>query len=578
MQELADNNVPKADSLLAVSLEQPADDDYQAAAFFWRGELAYRSRKYADVLFFSRNFLNKNTNEVAVQHISPAATAQHAYMNMGYASMGLDSFSQAQFFYSKAQQTKSADTSIGQLALLREADAFFMQKDYANALNQYNKVIAGDNSNADYARFQKAILLGLMGNTNEKITLLQAIINKVPYSRYADKARYELALTYLQSEQYQAAISILEPLTQSEKTRSVAPRAWMKIGFAYQQMVIQDKAKDAYKHVISDYPTSDERPAALDALKALFIESNQPAAYTLFLKDNNLPSADSTAMDSTYYASAEAQFISGKAEKARDAFMQYLQQYPHGAFTTKAHYYLAESDWQLRDYKNAQANYEAVLQNPWSDFSEQSARRAAMICFQNKNYSAAFNYYQRLRGIAMSRENLQFAYSGMMKSSFNGNHYKETIAYSDTLFTISETNDDVKKEALLYKAKAQQELNKTDEAIAIYHQLENNKDVAIAAEAKYHIAAYYLQKNKLSEAENMANNVIQTAAGNDYWIVKSYILLSDILVKEKDYFNAKATLQSIVKQTGIAELKEEANKKLGKIKLLEKQQSKLSEE
>ncbi len=578
MQELKSSNSIAADSLLNLSLVHPTDITYEAAAFFWRGELAYRLHHYKNAILFSKNFLDKNTDEAGTRHVSPEATPQHAYMNMGYAAMELDSFAQSQYFFNRSQQSKNTDTPAMQLALLKEADAYFMQKDYANTLNLYNKVILTDNGNADYARFQKSILLGLQGNTSEKISLLQGLINKVPYSRYADKARYELAITYLASEQYQAAISILEPLTVSEKTRALAPKAWMKIGFAYQQMIIQDRAIDAYKHVVVDYPTSDERPAALNALKALFINNNQPAAYTDFLKENNLPSADSNSMDLTYYSAAEAQYIAGNWAKARDAFTQYLRQYPKGAFTTKAHYYLAESNWQLRDYKSAQADYEAVLQNPWSDFSEQSARRAAIICYQNKNYEAALNYYKQLRNIAMNKENLQFAYSGLMKSSYSADHYHDAISYADTLFNLSETNDDIKTDALLYKAKAQQQFNNPEDALTIYRQLENNKDGAIASEAKYHIAEYYLQKNKLKEAEKAANNTIQTPGANDYWVVKSYILLADILTKEKDYFNARATLQSIIKQTAIPELKEDANKKLEKVKALEKQQSKLSEE
>jgi hypothetical protein len=87
-----------------------------------------------------------------------------------------------------------------------------------------------------------------------------------------------------------------------------------------------------------------------------------------------------------------------------------------------------------------------------------------------------------------------------------------------------------------------------------------------------------LQQNKLPEAEAAANNTIKLSAGNDYWIVKSYILLADILAQQKDYFNAKATLQSIVKNTKIAELKKEAADKLEQVKTLEKQKSKLSEE
>jgi hypothetical protein len=86
-----------------------------------------------------------------------------------------------------------------------------------------------------------------------------------------------------------------------------------------------------------------------------------------------------------------------------------------------------------------------------------------------------------------------------------------------------------------------------------------------------------LQQEKLKEAEAAANETIRLSSGYDYWIVSSYLLLSDILVKENDYFNAKATLESIIKHSKIAELKQEAIKKLDNVKTLEKNSSKLSE-
>ena len=51
-------------------------------------------------------------------------------------------------------------------------------------------------------------------------------------------------------------------------------------------------------------------------------------------------------------------------------------------------------------------------------------------------------------------------------------------------------------------------------------------------------------------------------AGVDYWVAKSYILLGDIYLKQKDYFNAKATYKSVADNAGIPELKKEAIDKL----------------
>ena len=59
---------------------------------------------------------------------------------------------------------------------------------------------------------------------------------------------------------------------------------------------------------------------------------------------------------------------------------------------------------------------------------------------------------------------------------------------------------------------------------------------------------------------------MKLAGGNDVLTVKSYLLIADVLIKQDDYFNAKALLQSIVKNAKVPALKEEATKKLEEAK------------
>lgn len=578
MQEFQKGDYATADSFLTLSLSNAVDPYYEAATYFWKGDLAYRMHQYNDVLSYSNSFLEKKANEQSVRYLSPMATPQHAYLNMGYAAMAMNNYSTAQGYFAHAQEIKGTDSTIGMVAVTREADAVFMQKDYKRAAALYDKVIAVNGPDADYARFQKSILLGLQGKLADKAVILQGLINKTPASLYANSARYELAQTYIQEDKYQQAIALLQPLTTSADSRNFASKAWIKMGFAYQQMDNDDKAIDAYKHVITDYPTSEDRQAALDALKSLYIDNNQPGAYAQMLKDNKIPAADSTGLDSTYYSAAEAQFAAGKWNEAVQAMTRYLQQYPNGAFVVKAHYYRAESNYQLKDYKAALTDYSAVLTGPWNEFSENSSRKAAFIAYQDKDYAAATNYYGELRNSAMGQESLAVAYDGLMKSSYNKDDYKGATSYADTLLSLPGINQATTDDAVFYKAKAMQQGDNADSALNLYKQLGSSKNGEIAAESRYRIAAIYLQQNKLKEAEAQANETIHLSDGHDYWVVKSYILLADILTSEKDYFNAKATLQSIVQHTKIAELKQEATKKLEAVKALERQHSKLQED
>ena len=73
---------------------------------------------------------------------------------------------------------------------------------------------------------------------------------------------------------------------------------------------------------------------------------------------------------------------------------------------------------------------------------------------------------------------------------------------------------------------------------------------------------YSLDQNKLSIAEKTAFEVIKKQAEYEYWVTKSYILLGDIYVAQKDNFNAIATYKSVSENATIDDLKMEASNKL----------------
>jgi lipopolysaccharide biosynthesis regulator YciM len=100
---------------------------------------------------------------------------------------------------------------------------------------------------------------------------------------------------------------------------------------------------------------------------------------------------------------------------------------------------------------------------------------------------------------------------------------------------------------------------------------------ALAAEARYEIASCWFQLNKLAESEKAAFETISKSGSYDYWITRAYILLGDIYFKQKDYFNAKATFQSVVENTTDPELKGEAQQKLDQVTAEEGKSSKVGD-
>jgi lipopolysaccharide biosynthesis regulator YciM len=212
----------------------------------------------------------------------------------------------------------------------------------------------------------------------------------------------------------------------------------------------------------------------------------------------------------------------------------------------------------------------------WNDFSENAAERAAAIAMDGKDYDAAKKYYNELLQNAIQPDNLRAAYTGLMKAAYESKDYNNCIIYTDTLSNMQQSKDALAN-IQLYKAKALMERGDADQALRIFNDLDNSGSSVITAQARYYVPAILLQQQKLKEAESKAAYALQSASGNEYWTVKTYMLMSDILTAEKDYFNAKATLQSVIKNTDDATLKAEAKDKLEQVKSLEKKTSKLSE-
>jgi hypothetical protein len=74
----------------------------------------------------------------------------------------------------------------------------------------------------------------------------------------------------------------------------------------------------------------------------------------------------------------------------------------------------------------------------------------------------------------------------------------------------------------------------------------------------------------------MAYEVINKSGSYEYWVASTYLLLGDIYLIQKDYFNAKATYQSVADNVTIEELKTEAKKKLDVVIEAEKKNSKIN--
>ena len=77
-----------------------------------------------------------------------------------------------------------------------------------------------------------------------------------------------------------------------------------------------------------------------------------------------------------------------------------------------------------------------------------------------------------------------------------------------------------------------------EQAIAAFKQVAAINKSAWGAEARYEIANCYYLLNELSSAEKAGLEVIKVTGSYDYWVARAYILLGDVYLQQKDYFNS----------------------------------------
>jgi lipopolysaccharide biosynthesis regulator YciM len=212
-------------------------------------------------------------------------------------------------------------------------------------------------------------------------------------------------------------------------------------------------------------------------------------------------------------------------------------------------------------------------------FGEKSLLNAARINFFDiKNYDKAEKYFAKLKEFATSQENKLEAMRGLLRSQFQLQKWSDATDNAKELLAQKGIGTDDKVLANLAIARGHQANNQYSEAITAYRNVASLSKGAYGAEARYEIANCFFIQNRLSDAEKAAFEVINKAGSYEQWVTKAYILLGDVYFKQKDFFNAKATYQSVIENAKIEELRLEAERKLKQVEEEEKKGSKVDGE
>jgi tetratricopeptide (TPR) repeat protein len=555
--DINDGHIEQAYHLLSKILNTPYNSKVLPQAQFWLGELLYKMGRVDESIIQFERFL---LDPVEL----PEVNQRHARYSLGYCYLKKGIYPKAQENFSIVSKYNHSNMieAYQKDAFLRMADCQLMQKQYKIAMQSYQKIIDLGWDYTDYATLQKAIITGGLGQKQDKIKILLAFDTQFPNSLYANDAYMELADTYTNYENYQDAIAPLNKVLINKQASSYYPQAYYKLGIVYFNLNKNQLALENFKDLISTYPNSTESENAFEFVRNIFIEDQTPELFVQFMNDHGKP-LSYNEQDSLTYRASMIKYDQKKYGETMQGLSKYLLQFPSGKNQLEANNIVAEIAYAQQLYDSSAVYFAKVADQSPNKFAERAALVAARLNYFNlKKYDLAEKYFSILNNIATQQENKVEALKGLLRCYYNLAHWEDcskiaTLILQDKTAAI---DDLLMSNMALYHNSVSK--GDTTGAMQFLNKVIKTNPSALSAEAHYLLAKLYLDQGNLASAEKTSFDVIKKQAAYEYWVTKTYILLGDIYVAQKDNFNAIATYKSVAENASIEDLKTEAANKL----------------
>ncbi len=541
---------------------------YKAQSIYWKAEAYYRLGRYKTAIKYYNEFLlTKGAYQTPEYDM--------AHYNMGYAYFKINEYDESLKWFRKYVNRKDVSSLTVADAYNRIGDCYFINSKYKDATDYYQRAVDANKVSVDYALFQLAYCYGLEKNDNQKIILLNQLINDHPKSSFVDDALFELGNAYIMIDAPDMALMTFQTLIDDYHESSYTKRALLQMGLLHYN---KDEYTDAiayYKAVISEFQNSAEVDIALLRLKDIYVDIDKVDEYFKYVESlGGIADVSVSEQDSLTYMSAEKLYMSGDCSKAKKRFEDYIAKFGNGMYILNAHFYNAECNYKEENIEKALNSYNFIIGRNTNLFTEQSLVRASQINFSLGKYHDALSNYQELEKVAEFKNNIIAALLGKMRCQYLLKNYKEAKKAAIKVLSLDKISDNTFREAHYIIAKSFYYNEKYEPALDEFSILSQECKSKEGAESKYLLAEIYYKQNNLDKAKSTIFDFNKQNTPHQYWLAKSIILLADIYMKQDKAFQAKHTLYSILdnydnETDGILDT---ANKKLQEILEDEEQQ------
>ena len=544
--------------------KKTAETAINLIALYWSAETNYRLGNYQVGLEEFMNF----------KKIAPRTIEEYQLIdyNIGYSYFKLKAYEAAAVAFENFVETKQNDGVLNDDATIRMGDSFFATKAYQKSISAYKKIVDSYGASADYAQYQIAMSHGFLENNIDKINALESLLNNFELSNFRDDALFQLGNTHSIVKDNESAHLAYNKLFQNFPKSSYIARTLLRDGLLFYNDNENKKALKNYKEIVAKYPNSTEAKEAVSNAKNVYIDLGAVDEYAKWVKGISFINITDADLDNTTYVAAENKLLENNVSKATEGFKKYILAFPEGLHALQANFYLAQLLVKEGLEKEAISNYQYVINQPQSEFSEQALNKLSQILLEEEDWATAIPLLERLEEEANLPLNILYAQSNLMKGYYQSEEFSKAVAYAEKILLQDKIDATVEYDAKIIIARAAFQSEDYPKAEEFYTEVERNANGELKAEALY-FSAYFLNKKKQYEISNTTiQRITSDFSTYKYWGAKSFIIMAKnyYALENSDPYQATYILENIIKNfPQFEDVINDAKNELKKIKLKE---------
>lgn len=466
-----------------------------------------------------------------------------AYYNLGYTRYKQERYADALTDFNRVIDARPSKEMLTD-AYNRAGDCLYQQRQFQAAETSYRKAFSANPEAGDYAMYQAAVMKGLQGRHNEKIKELDDMIQQFPSSALVSAAMLDKAESYSALGETSKAVTVYRELVRDYGSSPYGRQGYLQLAITYLNAGDKQASIDTYKKVIYSYPTSDEAKIAVDDLKRIYADDGRLQDFSSFLSSvPNAPQLDASEIDAAAFISAENQYVNtGNTAGLND----YIAHYPHGAYEAQAMFYLGEAASEAGNHARAvEYASDIILNHPDSEVAEDAMLLKADSEAAMGKGEIALDTYRSIENRASGSRIITDARLGIMRTTLELGRYSEALTAIDKLKSSSAAGSADRSEISFSEGLALQRLGRGEEARAIWSELAPEVSDQYGARSAVYLAQSLLDAGKVSEARKSIDKFINANPPHQYWLARGFIVLSDILRRQGDKFEADEYLRSL---------------------------------